>query len=1079
MRKTTDPREHKYLIDREFNSFERGAVEDAPGELLYGHGALSRGFNVNCHKQYIEGRTGSELFGEATRSGFDLRDMFFPESTIRKTPGENRIVIEFARGIIDNGEGGNASGWRYIQWPDGGIDRIVRVWSDSPYWLPKLFFVYIEVDNNSPRAGGQAVLLDKVVIRPEYALPDLTVWHNQLGMWLRVEGGNLYRNDWDMKGEWIPIPILDDGVKLARGRTSFIEERQGGVIYNGAGIFRWTYGKDGNGNVAVDEAYRIDHDYPVNTLLYCKGGYKHVYRYLFAGVRLRKINGERKSRLDGGIAEYETPTSDRGESELGVFMLVNAITENDPAEYEFADVILNVGAFPVTMTHIAVYRTLDINGLDSDDPTGKTFNSPNQFALVKEIPIDEFELNGLIDNVDDVKLRARMRDWYPRTRFHTPLPPCAVAAQIPGFVVCAVEGEGKLYYTDEVADGGYTWGSHAGTQVNEQVKDGIQHIELFRDAVAIFGSHSTWSFQTGVSQWNSVGGVADYADIPSVNVADGNIGCVFPRTVQRLTDGEIVLLTREGGGAAVRAFNGHSYGENLLEDNALGQSRNRNRLRDVRAAVAAYNEGCGYVVWCSLGEEGGDIASYCFRLALRPSQGGGVTEYGGEHWLWPAADAAAACHGYDPAGNKISLVEDARSGKFYRIGVAEVWLDRQDGNGGGHEIETLAALPVIADAYKWQKHLETHIAMRCWRSEYRGIEGFTADGFGIGHKVNLKIYEDGEQIAEASELQDLNRNGDYAYLKKVEARRIQEVISTTTSCYKISQVVVKVQTSDREALPADNVPVEIDHQKEWRDAVIHLSRNLPYSTYNRADGTDMDVAYEGDGSGGVGETDAPTGEPRAAFWVSTRMYRRFDVDVEDFTVSSWIRPHSGSEAVPLFMWADVADDDYTITGMAPHIVWIEYRSGEGGRGEVVCRYDGADVLSCPVAESVWTHIAWRRVLEFAEMPEGSDAGLRARERYTIFVNGEPYSAAGVERTVMNSTDAGDDDCGTFDTGISYQNTWEDTAEEGEEDIGEFIRIGSGPGVDYFDARLTLSGVSDASARTYYNAVRRGGEGWLP
>jgi len=1090
MRKTTDQREHKYIIDREFNTFGRGAVEDAPGELLYGHGALSRGYNVNCHQQYFEGRGGSKLFSRATPAGIDTGDLFYSVSSgggagpgveIRKEAGGNRCEIRWMReSEIDP----SIYLWRYIVWPDRSIDRIKEDTVEAVRYIysgrDERYALSFLVDSSELRNNGRWTLLDKVVIRPEYALPDLMVWHSLLEMWVRVEGGILSHAQWDMKGAgWEDVEPADPSeAKFRKGRTSFIEERTGGVIYNGAGIYRWTYDKEND----IDEVYRIDHNYPMRMKSISADpahDVNHVYRYLFTGVRLRADkNGVMASRLNGGIVDYETPASDHDFVEYGNFTRYEPLSgyRNNfiyQENVEWADDL------PGTITHIAVYRTLDLEAVDIGDPSREKKNSPNRFALVTEIPIGEAksptEILFMRDSLLDTELRSRMDVWYPRTRFHTPLPPCNVAAQVPGFAVCAVEGEGKLYYTDKES---YTWGSHNGTQVNEQVKDGIRHIELFRDVVAIFGAHSTWAFPTGMSEWNSA---FNYADIPAIDIMDNMIGCVAHRTVQRLTSGEIILLTKEGGGASVRVFNGHSFGENLLEDAGLGQSRNRNRLRRLRGAVAAYNEGIGYVVWCASDDGAGgdgDITRYCFRVAVRPAQGGGVTEYGGEHWLWPGADAAATVNGYDPAGNKITLVEDARAGNFYQIGIAEQWLDREDDSGNGHEIETLAALPTIADAYKWQKHLETHIAMRCWRSEYRGKDGFTADGFKIGHTVNLKIYEDGERIAEASELQDLNRNGDYAYLKKVEARRIQEVISTATSCYKISQVVVKVQTSDREALPGDNIPAEIDHQKEWREAVIHLSRNLPYSTYNRADGTDMDVAYEGNRPGEVGETDAPTGELQAAFWVGTRMYRQFDVEAGDFTVSSWIRPRGTSDAVPLFMWVDSIDDD-TITGMAPHIVWIEYRSGADGQGEVVCRYDGADVLACPVTEGEWSHIVWRRTFELAEMSAGSDVELKAQERFAIFVNGERYAAVGVERTAMNSVDTGADVAGTFEAGISYQNTWEDTAEDGEERIGDSFLIAGSRGVDYYDARLMLSGVSDASVRTYYNAVRRGGEGWLP
>jgi hypothetical protein len=311
--------------------------------------------------------------------------------------------------------------------------------------------------------------------------------------------------------------------------------------------------------------------------------------------------------------------------------------------------------------------------------------------------------------------------------------------------------------------------------------------------------------------------------------------------------------------------------------------------------------------------------------------------------MQPDAQAAAVAHGLDPTGKRITIVEDARTGYFYEIGIAEQWLDRADDDGNGHEIPTRAALPTIADGYKWQKHLETHLAMRCWKSGYRGADGFTKDGFKPEHRVSLKIYEDGEIIDEASALQDINRNGDYAYLKKVEARRIQEVIETTTSAYKVSQVVVKVQTSDREALPVDNDPVEVKHQREWRTAVIHLSRNLPYPAYNRADGTAMEIQYmhgkEGHRPGEIGRVKAPTDKRGEAFWVETSLIRVFEDDIIDFTVSMWVRPLGQGN---LFVFSDPDGEDSDAT----HELALSLVEDEDDSSNIIihCEYDGCELL---------------------------------------------------------------------------------------------------------------------------------------
>jgi hypothetical protein len=1036
MRKTTDPREHKYLADREFNSFGRGAIEDAPGELLYGHGALALGYNVNCYQRYFEGRGGSRALSR-----------YRPPASLWHGSGK-RWRVETSGGyedaMVPSEEMPSTEGVRYVDWysalgkgntahPEEAIFRDVLTGTNRGGEL-------VVASGNEAWNNGEEM---HAILRGK---PVLMVWHNQLSLWVRIESGYLSFSEWDISlpdtsrdnirwAGWQTVISLDG--RFADSRTSFVEERNGGIIYNGSGIFRW--------NFDTNEVYRINADCPVyvrSTSRASPSAHEHTYRYLLTAVRLR--GGI--SRLDGGIVDYESSVSEHG------FLLSNTTLE-DPqraglltVEYPIESTDTD-GKNPLrvairrnpktdvtlgTITHIGVYRTLDLGEYDpvSDAIVNVNVARANRFALVADVPVGSANLDrpphaevlAFYDDVEDAVLRARMDDWYPRTRFHRPLPNCTVAAAVPGFIVCAVDGESKLYCAQDTGFGWYTAGSHNPGLQPDAIQDAIRHIEVFPDVGVLFCNHSTWSFPIGVSEgMEEPGSLRWLAMISKISVVDALIGCVHPQTVRRLSHGEVILVTAENAAPAVRAFNGYAYGEDLLEDSGLGLSRNKNKLRQMYGAVALYGEATGYIVWCSflvdgypprLGNLHASISSYCFRVAVRASQGGGVTEYGGERWLWPDAGdseqpAASVAVGHEPGGKSIPIVEDARTGNFYRVGLSEQWLDREgdyvgarDEDGGyvfvlapDYEIETRAALPIISDGYKWQKHLETHIAMRCWKSEYRGADGYTADGFRFGHKVGIKIYEDGEQLAESSALKDINRNGDYAYLKKVEARRLQDVIETSTSCYKISQVAAKVQTSDREALPADNVPVEIEYWREWRDAVVHLSRNLPYLSYNRATGIDVVV-------GVVEPADGPFGRVGEALCLAAGAFVVAEgVTVSgDFTVSMWVC------AAP---FDDFSVKIFSLRGSAISVSAPAEAMGKWAHVVVVCKDGG---------------------------------GPR------VYVDGE------ITTDISMSAFSG-----TPVLGAEYS-----TAE-----------------VKIFDVRVIPSAVSVESMASYRESIERGGEGWLP
>jgi len=1037
MRKTTDPREHKYLIDREFNTFNRGAIEDCPPELLYGKSALAAGFNVNCHKSYFEGRTGSKVF---SRTLFPALDVW-----ARK---EGNTIIAFVydeKPFMSQVEDGH-----YITWLDGRRELLLHgsliPGTQAPY----------EIHFRTETYEPQPVLMQATVT----GKPSIWHWHTELKLWVRLEAGVFATASWDIM-EWRTVDIIDG--EFAAGRSSFVETRTGGFIYNLGGIFRWV--------ADTNEVFKINVDAPfaLGSLIVgvsTDNSSRSIYRYLLTGTRIIRSDAD---RLNGGIVDYETSAFEHKWHILntGIVATTTPISNEHPVNLGSRIRILG-GGIPKSITHISVYRTLDTESIDAGDPNRTQFNSPNRFGLVGDFKLGDNASNRfaeVIDNVDDT-LRSRNDSFYPRTRFNKPLPNCNVAAAIPGFVMCAIAGDSKIYYTSDDTLGGYTYGSHNPVQINEQMKDSIQHIELFPDVVSIIGSRSSWKFPTGLADYyEEPGSGHNVPVITKIELADNNIGCIEPYSIQHIPGGQIVLVTREGEHPAVRIFNGHTYSkENYLEDATLGLSRNKRRVRLTRGAIAVYSEATGYIVWRGrfqgLQSEFGDIqmrsnetlgngdrqgrpneeeiliqavldmgngnseqaafkdgwdtfydraqtqTMYCFRVAMRGDQGGGVTEYGGENWVWPDIRSVSVTHGFDPDGDRLSLVEDVRTGIIYRIGLAEQWLDKLNEDGSGFEIPTRIALPTIADGYKWQKHLETHIAMRCWTGAYRGIEGYTDDGFRTTHKCDIRVYEDGELIDHVSELKDLNRNGDYAYIKKIEARRIQEVIETTTSAYRISQIVTKVQTSNREALPGDNLPSEVLYQKEWRESIIHLSRNLPYPLYNRADGTDMSVSS----SWIPRVTDGPFGRMGEA--VDTGGLHRYGIEsLTDFTLSLWVD-------------LKVSGRIFRLDGP---VGWEGGLSFVENRRVLRCSQYSSGVIEASAPEG-WLHIVMRR----------SNTSL------ILFVNGELVEEATVSGT------AG----------------------------GGRVFIGDNQ-MPLFDVRLIGRAVSDESIRSYYEAIKRGGEGWLP
>ena len=71
----------------------------------------------------------------------------------------------------------------------------------------------------------------------------------------------------------------------------------------------------------------------------------------------------------------------------------------------------------------------------------------------------------------------------------------------------------------------------------------------------------------------------------------------------------------------------------------------------------------------------------CYRIAVMSGQGIGTVPWGGDSWLYPTA-YNGTCKAKSKNGMMYSVVSDNRNGRFYQIGVDDLWVDREDDYGG-------------------------------------------------------------------------------------------------------------------------------------------------------------------------------------------------------------------------------------------------------------------------------------------------------------------------------------------------------------------------------------------------------------
>lgn len=287
-----------------------------------------------------------------------------------------------------------------------------------------------------------------------------------------------------------------------------------------------------------------------------------------------------------------------------------------------------------------------------------------------------------------------------------------------------------------------------------------------------------------------------------------------------------------------------------------------------------------YVYAYPIGGDGllSGYTDYCFRHAVKASQGQGITPFAGK-WLWPMIVASTA-KGYNANHENLSLVINAEDMRIYQIGIPELWTDR-NGTYDEAEIDCEAMLPEIvarAGEHENVRHVETHVSMRSWdEKNYRRATGYTADGFRTAHKLSIEAFESGEQIIPSTDLQQVYRGGDYALLKEVEARRIQLRLKYTTSAFRTTRVASHCQELDKRTPPQLNdIPQKV-WQKEFSMPDIWFSRNKPTMNTNRADGT----VWSGSGTVGTGP------DNKNSAFTGTGFTGNVAYAIADFTISGW------------------------------------------------------------------------------------------------------------------------------------------------------------------------------------------------
>jgi PKD repeat protein len=236
----------------------------------------------------------------------------------------------------------------------------------------------------------------------------------------------------------------------------------------------------------------------------------------------------------------------------------------------------------------------------------------------------------------------------------------------------------------------------------------------------------------------------------------------------------------------------------------------------------------------------------CLRTAVKPMEGVGMVEWGGVGMVWPTA-YVGTCKGYTARNEAISLVQDNREGRIYRVGIRELWTDKTTAGYGGTEIACRFRLKEHVAArgeHITLEHVENHVHFRPWSDAYRGASGYDDRGLRSAFEVEERLFVDGEVITPALRLQNIPRAGDYCFRNVRQCDRQQLEIVTATSAWRCVGIRQLINQLDQAKGPAEDYAQENQWQDEWAEMDVMIARDSLTPLLNRAAGVEATGAFD-------------------------------------------------------------------------------------------------------------------------------------------------------------------------------------------------------------------------------------------
>jgi len=288
----------------------------------------------------------------------------------------------------------------------------------------------------------------------------------------------------------------------------------------------------------------------------------------------------------------------------------------------------------------------------------------------------------------------------------------------------------------------------------------------------------------------------------------------------------------------------------------------------------------------------------CLRFAIpqQPQQGVGWSIYddlykGQRTYDWPfPVGAIGICQIIDDNDVLRVLAVDCNTFEHYELGSLDQWVDGEDDYSGSDiESEILFrehTAPIGASAKI--KHSQSHLDIKPWFKDYRGAEGYTADGFKTTFEADLYARVDSTD-QDAAITKQVPLHGQLIFDRHLLTEYLQEGVIIRGAPWRLVSVQQWFFQQDTAAAPPKKLMTEKTWANELSEPVTWFPRSVNLSM-------DYATAVEANGSES-GTTTGPDGKGRSAVvFGAGDQYSVPTIDdlAGDFTALCWLRnPTSG------------------------------------------------------------------------------------------------------------------------------------------------------------------------------------------